>query len=46
MRVGAALTLPAFIGGDGIFFAEVLAWMGADVILIVSYYIKLKKISS
>ena len=43
MRVGAALTLPALIGGDGIFIAEVLAWTGADVILITSYYIILKK---
>lgn len=44
MRVGAAITLPALIGGDGIFIAEVLAWTGADVILITSYYIILKKI--
>ena len=46
MRVGAALTLPAFIGGDGIFFAEILAWIGADVILITSYYVILNKITS
>lgn len=46
MRVGAALTLPAFIGSDGIFFAEILAWIGADIILIISYYIKLNRINS
>lgn len=44
MRVGAALTLPAFLGGDGIFFAEILAWIGADVILITNYYIGLAKL--
>lgn len=41
MRVGAALILPNFLGGDGVFYAEILAWIGADVILITSYYIKL-----
>ena len=46
MRVSCALTLPAFIGGDGIFFAEILAWIGADVILIVSYYINLNRLNS
>ena len=42
MRVCSALILPAYIGGDGVFFAEILAWIGADVILITSYYIKLR----
>ncbi len=44
MRVGAAITLVRFIGGDGIFFAEVLAWAGADVILIISYYVNLRQL--
>lgn len=38
MRVGAALLLPAIIGYPGLFYAEVLAWVGADVILLSSYY--------
>ena len=38
MRTGAALLLPALIGYWGVFYAEVLAWTGADVILLVGYY--------
>ena len=37
MRVGAALILPRFLGQDGIFYAEILAWTGADVILVSAY---------
>ena len=38
MRTGAALFLPALIGYWGVFWAEVLAWIGADLILVPSYY--------
>ena len=38
MRTASALLLPALVGYWGIFFAEVLAWLGADVILVSSYY--------
>lgn len=44
MRVGAALILPLFLGEDGIFYAEILAWMGADLILITSYYYQLHRL--
>ena len=44
MRVGAALVLPVFYGENGIFFAEILAWIGADLILITSYYVKQHKL--
>lgn len=47
MRTGAAITLPALIGESSVFYAEVLAWIGADVVLISSYFYvigKLKKI--
>jgi len=37
MRVGAALVLPLFMGQEGIFYAEILAWIGADVILLSAY---------
>jgi len=37
MRTGSALLLPAVIGYWGIFLAEVLAWLGADIILICGY---------
>lgn len=46
MRTGAALFLPGLIGYTGVFWAEVLAWLGADFILLPSYfagYAKLKK---
>lgn len=37
MRIGAALILPRFLGQEGIFYAEILAWIGADVILLAAY---------
>lgn len=46
MRTGAALLLPGLIGYTGVFWAEVLAWLGADFILLPSYFrgfAKLKK---
>ncbi len=44
MRTGGVLLLPVMIGENGIFIAEVMAWIGADVILIPSYYAVLGKI--
>ena len=38
MRTGSALLLPALVGHSGLFWAEVLAWLGADFILIPAYY--------
>lgn len=45
MRTGGVLILPALLGETGIFIAEVLAWVGADVILIPSYFLSIKKAS-
>ena len=45
MRTGGVLLLPPIIGETGIFIAEVLAWLGADMILIPSYFITVKRIS-
>ena len=45
MRTGGVLLLPAIMGENGIFIAEVLAWFGADLILVPSYFIMLKRIS-
>ena len=42
MRTGAALLLPAVIGYAGVFWAEVLAWLGAVFFLIPGYYWALK----
>lgn len=44
MRTGAALLLPLLAGDTGIFYAEILAWIGADIILIPSYYYVISKI--
>ena len=39
MRTGGALLLPLVLGEIGIFFAEPLAWIGADLVLIPSYFL-------
>ena len=44
-RLSAVLTLPNLIGEKGVFYAEVLAWMGAVVILVPSYFVTLRKVS-
>ena len=44
MRTGTALTLPRLIGGDGIFVAEIMAWAGADIILLTSYFVRVRKL--
>ncbi|MDE7218196.1 MAG: MATE family efflux transporter, partial [Oscillospiraceae bacterium] len=38
MRTGGALLLPAVMGETGVMCAEVLAWLGADLILVPSYF--------
>ena len=43
MRVGAALVLPGLIGYAGLFWAEICAWVGADFVLLPSYYHMLGK---
>lgn len=44
MRTGTALTLPRLIGGDGVFIAEIMAWAGADIILLTSYFVRVRKL--
>lgn len=41
MRISAALALPRFFGPEGVFFAEILAWFGATVILVTAYYMRM-----
>ena len=38
MRTGCALALPSVVGYRGLFLAEILAWLGADFILIPAYF--------
>ncbi|MDO4325767.1 MAG: MATE family efflux transporter [bacterium] len=45
MRTGAALLLPYLVGEYGIFYAEILAWLGADVVLFVSYLYRIHAVS-
>lgn len=45
MRTGGVFLLPIFLGETGIFISEVLAWAGADLILIPSYYINVHRVS-
>lgn len=44
MRTGAAIILPLAMGQEGIFYAEILAWLGADVVLVASYFVKIKSL--
>jgi Na+-driven multidrug efflux pump len=44
-RTSAAFVLPGFIGGPAVFWCEVLAWIGADLILIPGYYMEMRKIN-
>ena len=43
MRTSSALILSEFVGENGVFLAEVLAWAGADVVLITSYFYVVRK---
>lgn len=43
MRALTAIFLPVLIGETGIFYAEIMAWTGAVVILVISYFVVTKK---
>lgn len=44
MRVCMALLLSYWLGQNGIYFAEVSAWLGAEVLLMISYYRSMRKL--
>lgn len=44
MRTSAALLLPSLIGYQGVFWAEILAWLGADFVLVPSYYVLYRRV--
>lgn len=46
MRVSAILILPHLIGEEGIYFAEIAAWIGAEVLLMIQYYRHMRKLGS
>lgn len=39
MRTLSVIVLPILFGETGIFFAEILAWLGADAVLVSSYFV-------
>ena len=43
MRIGSAVLLPAIFGQNGILFAEITAWAGADIVLVPGYFYGNKK---
>lgn len=46
MRTLSVIFLPMLFGRVGIFFAETAAWVGADVVLVISYFYVVKKLKS
>ncbi|MDO4505601.1 MAG: MATE family efflux transporter [Spirochaetales bacterium] len=46
MRTGSALILPIFIGSNGILYAEILAWIGADLVLIPAFICMFRKMKA
>ncbi len=44
MRTAAALLLPKLMGAEGIFYAEIAAWAGADLILFFSFVFCIRKL--
>lgn len=45
MRTGSILLLPRLFGNEGLYWAEVLAWAGADVVLLSSYYVRMSRLA-
>ena len=41
-RAGAALLLPRLIGEWGVYIAEIMAWIGAAILLIWGYYRRMR----
>ncbi len=44
MRTATALLLPLAVGESGIFFAKIAAWAGADVVLVISFFLTAGKL--
>ena len=42
-RVSVVLTLPLLIDDEGLFYAEPAAWIGATLLLSISYYVCIRK---
>ena len=44
MRLSIAHIAPAFIGEWGLYLAEVMAWVGADLVLLPSYFYRARRL--
>ena len=44
MRVSAVLIFPAVMGRSGVYYVEIVAWIGATVILMSTYYYRIRKL--
>lgn len=44
MRISCALLLPLIMGEWGVYIAEISAWIGAAILLVIGYYYRLHKI--
>ena len=44
MRTGGVLLLTAIVSYSGVFYAEVLAWFGADLILVPGYFLLMRRL--
>ena len=44
-RVGVAMGLPILVGEAGIYFAEPAAWLGAELLLMISYYSCIRRLA-
>ncbi len=40
MRIAVAMVLPAVMGQNGIYYAEIAAWAGAAVVLVAVYFVR------
>lgn len=46
MRTGCVVFLPLLLDAEGIFYAEVLAWTGADLILVPACLLRVRKLKA
>ena len=44
MRVASALIIPVYFGNMNVFFAEPIAWIGADIVMAIGYVACMKKV--
>ena len=44
MRISVAVFLPMLLGQEGIFYAEVIAWTGAAVLLVLSFFVRMHRL--